>query len=179
MIGYSMVKRAILIEGKPIIIEDVDQFIEESKKNLGLMKEIALREGYFVQNSSLDDAGKYIDKFSDSDKFIFYYTGHANKDHIGTLDYKTNYFLEKMKKISGDKLIILDACAGNYPGGKDFESLELPKNSKIISAKEIVSSKSLVRLLYDAVIFRNQDLDKINKETFDSMKHNWVYFKEN
>ncbi len=174
-----MIKNAILVKGEPVIVDDVDEFKINSRRNLDIMTEIALAEGYNVQLSSLNKMIKNVRKASDSERFLFYFTGHANKDHIGTLEYETNSLLEAMDEIPGKKIIVLDACVGDYEGGQDFEALNLPKNSTMIGAKTIVDSKSLAKILYDAVILRKNNLEDVNKNTFDEMKHNWVYFRKN
>ena len=174
-----MEKKAILIKGVPTILDNIEEFKQNSRKNVEIMSKIALSEGYNVQFAYLDNMIKVINKSVKSDEFLFYYTGHATKDNLGTLEYKTNDVLKAMNGISGKKLIILDACAGGYPGGQNFEALNLPNNSVIISAKEVYDNKSLAKLLYDAVIFRKIPLNNVNKATFDEMKHNWVYFKRN
>ncbi len=178
-IFISMIKKAILVKGEPIIIDDLDEFNVNSKRNVSLMSEISIQEGYEVQYATLDKMIKAIRRSIDAEKFIFYFTGHANKEHIGTLNYKTNSVLEAMKEIPGEKLIVLDSCSGDYRGGRDFEALNVPENSRIITAKEIYDSKSLAKLLYDAVILRKIKLDEVDKKTFEEMKHNWVYFKRN
>lgn len=174
-----MEKKAVLVKGGPIIIDNIEEFKVNTKRNLDLIAEIAVTEGYDLQYASLEKMIKTINESSDSDNFLFYFTGHANKDYMGTLDYKTNDVLEAMKSIKGEKIIILDACIGNYEGGQDFEALNLPRNSTIISAKEIYDNKSLAKLLYDAVILRKNKLKDVDKNTFDEMKHNWVYFMKN
>ena len=174
-----MEKKAILVRGEPVILDEVEKFKESCKKNLYLMSEIAIAEGYSVQQTLLENVIKSINRSFNVDDFLFYFTGHANKDYLGTLDYKTNDILRAMDGIKGNKLIILDACAGGYPGGQNFDALTLPKKSKIISAKDVYDNKSLAKLFYDLVMYRKTPLDQITKESFDLIKQNWVYFKIN
>ncbi len=174
-----MKKKAILVKGEPIIIDNLDEFKANSQRNLGLMTEIAATEGYDIQYVSLDRMIKSIGTSIDSDEFLFYFTGHANKDNLGNFDYKTNDVLKEMELIKGNKIIILDSCSGKYEGSENFEALNLPHNSTIIGAKEVYDNKSLAKLLYDAVILRKNKLEDVDKNTFDSMKHNWVYFMKN
>ena len=173
-----MEKKAILVKGEPVLLDDLEEFKTSNKRNIDLMTEIALAEGYDTQYVSLENMIKTIERSSNSDKFLFYFTGHSNKENIGTFDYKTNDVLKAMNLIEGNKIIILDSCSGKYKGNESFEALNIPRNSTIIGAEEVYNSKSLAKLLYDAIIFRKNKLEDINKNTFDEMKHNWVYFKK-
>ena len=121
-----MEKKAILIKGEPTMVDNLEEFKTNSKRNIGLMTEIAAAEGYDVQYTSLKQMIKTIKRSANLDKFLFYFTGHANEENIGNFNYRTADVLEAMKEISGDKLIVLDACAGMYKGKGDFEAFDLP-----------------------------------------------------
>lgn len=174
-----MEKKALLVYGKPREIDDILEFHKNTKRNLLLIQEVANSNGYSVDKLSINQIFLFLTEKHDLNKdFLFYFTGHANKDYLGDKSWLTNDILSKINEFNGKKLIILDSCSGNYAGGENFEALNLPKNSKIISAKEVYDNKSLAKLVYDAVVIRKKDLDGINKQTFEDMKHNWVYFKE-
>lgn len=68
----------------------------------------------------------------------------------------------------------MDACAG----GDRIANLDLPKNSKIITASEVPLNQSIAMMLWDYVYAYKGNLEEINKKDFDNMKHNWIYVKE-
>lgn len=180
-----MGKKALLVYGKPIKVDDKEKFKKNTLLNLNLISEIAKRENYEQEAVFIDDAYDKLKSYNPkSDSFLFYFTGHANKKNLGDKKiffgkkYKTNKILDLISRIEGKKLILLDACTGNYKGGENFEILNIPSNSKIISAREIYDHISLAKILYDAIIFRGKKLENITEQTFEDMKHNWVYFKE-
>ena len=174
-----MRKTALLVYGKPRKKDSVFKFNMGLNKNIKLMGEVADLEGYSVKELPLEGLNYFISKENCFDNdFLFYFTGHADKDHLGSKLFFTNDLLSKMNDNSVKKFIVLDACAGSYEGGENFEALDLPRNSRIIGAKEVYDNKSLAKLLHEKIKEGKLDIEQINKETFDQIKHNWVYFKE-
>jgi hypothetical protein len=174
-----MEKKAFLVYGKPKKTDNIIKFNRDTNRNLELIGAIADSQGYSFEQTHLEEINNLFTRNNSFDSdFLFYFTGHADKDYLGDKLFLTNDILLKINKFNGKKLIILDACAGDYEGGEDFEALILPKNSKIIGAREIYDNKSLAKLLYDISIYRKIPLEEINKKTFDDIKHNWVYVKE-
>lgn len=176
-------KEALLIKGEPLIIDDVEKFIEDTKRDVKIVSEIAFENNYNVQPVSLKNTNsqtliKKITSLSDADDFLFYYTGHSNKKYISSFEYKTSEIMDAIGKISGRKIVVFDSCSGDYSPGEEFSGLSLPSKCKVIGAKEIYPSKSLSKLIHDAVISRGINLRDLDKKTFDDMKHNWVYFRE-
>ncbi len=50
-----MEKKAILVKGEPVLLDDLEEFKTSNKRNIDLMTEIALAEGYDTQYVSLDN----------------------------------------------------------------------------------------------------------------------------
>lgn len=173
-----MEKKALLVYGKPNEQEMNNEklkgsFVNQSRKNISIMTEIALKEKYDIEIGLFDNAIKKIKSYQNLDNFLFYFTGHANGHFIGNSFNTLDNFFNSITKIDAEKLIILDACTEEYLNKNNF-----PKNTKVISAHEVYDNKSIAKLLYDEVILRKRKLDDIGKKSFDEMKHNWVYFKE-
>lgn len=175
-----MLKKAILTYGNPQKNNNFFRFEKDTKRNLFLMKEIANALNYEDEQMSLDKLPSFLDGENNYSKdILFYFTGHADKDYlVGNSNHLTNNLLSKINMYSGEKFIVLDACAGCYKGGENFEALNIPENSKIITGKEVSDRSSLAMILYDLLIFRKIPFEKINKKTFDEIKQNWVYFKK-
>ena len=72
--------------------------------------------------------------------------------------------------IGEERSIIFDACTGH-----SLKKFHLSQSTTIIGADRVNSSISLAKLLYDATIYQGNNLEKINQNTFNKMKHNWVY----
>jgi hypothetical protein len=141
------------------------------------MREIANFQGYSVEQTPLESINDFltIQNYTNKD-FLFYFTGHANRRYLGGRSFVTNDILKKISEFNGKNIIVLDCCAGDYKGGEGFEALNIPKNSRIIGAREVFDNKSLARILYDIVMLRKNNLDSINKGIFEEIKHNWIYF---
>ena len=164
----------IFVKGVPMVQEDKDQFDLDTFESYKIINEISKEINYSLKPVSLKEIVSHEVLYNREGNVLFYYTGHANGTYIGTKDFKISEVIDFLKSFKGDKYIIIDGCAVD----EEFEKHSWPKNSKIISAKEIYPSKSIAKLLYDSIILRGNNLQNLSKETFKDMKHNWVYFKE-
>jgi hypothetical protein len=166
-----MEKKALIVYGKSGQKDNLRRFQRDTKINLELIEEIANSQGYSVNQTPLNRINDFLIGEN-------YFKGHANKRYLGHGFLSTNDILSKIGEFNGKSLIVLDCCAGDYKGGWNFEALNLPKNSKIVGAREVCDDKSLAKILYDIIILRKNNLENLNKKMFEEVKHNWVYFKE-
>ena len=173
-------KKAILVYGTPQERDNFEKFSRDAATDLKIMQELSGKNNYDHETLFLDEMEEKIGELQGKklDNFLFYFTGHADKYHIGNKEYKTNDLMESINQIEGNKTIILDACAGNYSGGDKFEALNLPENSKVMTQKKTYSNKSLAKLLYDLDL-RKQPLDNINSDSLQELKLGEIYYKQN
>ncbi len=169
-------KIAILVKGINQR-ESPEDFERECTKNFRIINEIARQEGYNIKLTSLeriihDKNNCYCNKDAD---VLFYYTGHANSQYIGTFDFQIKDVLGFLKSFKGKKFVIIDGCAAE----KGFESHDFPNNSLVISKEEVYPSQSIAKLLYDAVIAYNIPLNDLTKKTFEDMKQPDIFFAKN
>lgn len=173
-------KKALLVYGEPRAEEDSEKFRKDASTDLDIMKSLSVKNGYDYEVShmnSMEDKLKQ-NKGRNFDDFLFYFVGHAGKDYLGSEKYKTNDLLCTINSLEGKKKIFLDACAGNYEGGENFEALNLPENSKVLTFKESYPNKSLAKLLYGLDIM-GSSFDKINQESINNLKQGDLYYSEN
>jgi len=169
-----MEKKALLTYGYPRVDkkENSEQFIESCKINLKLISEVLKKENYNFEivPFSKNVFDEYI--FCKNMDFLFYYDGHASGrfGYICDFSKTLNSLFEDLNKIGKERIIILDSCTGEY-----LKNKRKIKNSTIIGAEIVPYSKSLSKLIHEAVIYRGKDLKDINQNTFNEMNHNWVY----
>jgi hypothetical protein len=172
-----MEKKALLVYGKRGKYDNLRSFQRNTYRNLELMGKIANSEGYSVEQTPLEEINDFLTMTNYVNKdFLFYFTGHANKKYLGGITFVTNDILKKINEFNGKNIIVLDCCAGDYKGGESFDALDIPKNSKIIGAREVFDNKSLAKILYDIVVLRKNSLSSVDKKMFEDIKHNWIYF---
>lgn len=169
-----MKKKALFVYGNPIPQDDKKKFDENCKKDIKLMSEIAEASGYNIEQKGISEFDLEMKNYENSESFLFYFTGHANNYVFGDGFKSLNSLFYSIKKINGKKIVVLDACTGEF-----MNKLNLPKDTTLFGASKIYPALSLAKLLYEAVIYRRKNLEEINKSVFDEMKQNWVYFKKN
>jgi hypothetical protein len=167
-----MDKKAFLMKGKPNLKNNQVQYRKAFQRDFDIMKEIAINQGYQIQEVNSENIINEIKKYPATGDILFYYIGHAKN---GIFDGKSiNELSDVLMSNQGKKLIILDSCAG----GNRIETLCFPKNSKLVTANEVPLNKSIAMLLWDYIYAYKGNLENLNQKVFDNMKQNWVYFRE-
>lgn len=167
-----MEKKAFFMKGNPSIRDNHYKSQKSFDRDINIMRDIVKYNGYSIEDVNSINLTEKLGSYQGGD-FLFYYVGHANN---GSFERNNiNDIITKLEGKIGNKKIILDACAG----GDKIRNLSLPEKSQIITANEVFSNCSLAMILWDYIYAYKKEFESLNKETFDSMKHNWVYFREN
>jgi hypothetical protein len=167
-----MEKVALFFEGKPNLGEDKSKYSKSLDRDFNIMENIFSKEGYRVIRESFDNFLGKIDCYSNLGDLAIYYSGHGRDSKFE--GYKVQDVLNNLSKGENKKTVILDSCLE----GEGYGDFNLPKNSKFISAKKVGQDSSIAKLLWDHIFARKGSLDNLSKKTFEDMKQNWVYFKE-
>lgn len=169
-----MKKKALLVYGIPNEKDDKIEFQKNCERNINLMSEIAKASGYNeIDKTSHFGLTAKLKEYTDVDSFLFYFTGHSSNSALGDYSNSLDGFFNSIKDINGEKIVILDSCTEEYIKLKKF-----PKKTKVFGGHKIYDNTALAKLFYDAVIYYKKNLDEIEKNTFDEMKQNWVYFNK-
>ena len=172
-----MEKKALLVKGTPKKKEKQEDFDRWNNEKLSLMEEIALNQGYSVQESDWSSLPDVIQSGGNPDYFLLYYTGHAGRGNIGSLKHPSNYFMDLLKDFTGRKIIVLDACVGDN-GDRNISELHLYPNSLLLTSDKVYEHRNLARLLWDYVFAYKQPIESIDRNTFKERGHSWVEVRE-
>jgi hypothetical protein len=166
-----MGKKAIFCYGTPLEREDKKMFEQNCDRNLSIMSEIAKVKNY---EFNIIPFSKLYLEIKEKEIDLIYFTGHGNNFCISNLSEKLDSFFEILNKDGSKKIVILDACTKDYISKTTF-----PQNIKVLGAEKIYDSRSLAKILYDAVLCRNNELEDLTKQTFKDMTPNysWVNVK--
>lgn len=170
-------KKALLVRGEPIILEDPEKFVRDTHDDVGIMSRIASHERYDpIQIVGIDSMESKLVEMAGPEDFLFYFTGHANDQVLGRWDIPFHEFFRKIEEnYSGRKLLVLDCCTLNLLERAD---LHFPSNSRIYTGDKVYSSESLAKIFYGEIFAWKEKLDNIPGERFPERKYHWVKFKE-
>lgn len=185
--GKTMKKKAILVKGpRNPILDSEDIYDHNHDSNLAVALEIFNGEGYGTQETPFDEFREHLERLPLSDYLAFYFTGHSNKDYMGSKEHRLNDILKSIG-LKGERcLAILDSCSGtnSRDGRIDFDSrdlshLVLPQGLTLIGSPKLTASRSVIKAVWDMKNIYGISLDEINQDDFHTRGYDWIYVRKN